>query len=117
MTTIQPKILYIEDDDFSARLMERLLLANGYKFCHAATGLDGIEFAYHEKPDLILVDVNLPDIDGLVITTRLRSINDIQDKPIVAITSYSQSDGRQMALASGCDGYITKPIKHQNASG
>ncbi len=110
MLEVKPKILYVEDDKFSARLMERLLLSNGYEFRHAATGLAGIELAHQESPDLILIDINLPDIDGLVITTRLRTINAIQDKPIVAITSKSQLDGRQMALASGCDGYITKPI-------
>jgi signal transduction histidine kinase len=104
------KILYIEDDQFSARLMERLLLSRGYQFRHAANGLDGIEIANQEKPDLILIDINLPDIDGLVITTRLRNIEGLQEKPIVAITSHSQLEGRQLALASGCDGYITKPI-------
>ena len=103
-------ILYIEDDKFSARLMERLLVHNGFEFRHAENGLDGIETASRIKPDLILVDINLPDIDGLVITTRLRTLDDIRDKPIVAITSHSQLEGRQLALASGCDGYITKPV-------
>jgi signal transduction histidine kinase len=103
-------ILYIEDDEFSAHLMERLLVKGGFAFRHAATGLAGIELAGQIKPDLILVDINLPDIDGLVITTRLRTIESLQHTPIVAITSHSQKEGRQLALASGCDGYITKPI-------
>jgi signal transduction histidine kinase len=63
-----------------------------------------------------LTDINLPDIDGLAITTRLRHLAAVQDKPIVAITSYSPEDGRQMALACGCDGYITKPISTKNIS-
>ena len=103
-------ILYIEDDKLSARLMERLLVSKGYEFRHAGNGLRGIELANREIPDLILVDINLPDIDGLALTTRLRSLGPIKDKPIVAITSHSQFAGRQLALASGCDGYITKPI-------
>ncbi len=107
-------VLYIEDDEASARLMERLLVTKGYRFVHAANGLDGLEMARQEKPDLILTDINLPDIDGLAITFRLRDIADIQDKPIVAITAHSQADGRQLALASGCDGYITKPINIKN---
>ena len=110
MSERKPTVLYIEDDKFSARLMERLLVTRGYEFRHAETGLAGIELANQERPDLILIDINLPDIDGLVITTRLRNIAGIQDKPIVAITSHSQIDGRQLALASGCDGSITKPI-------
>ncbi|HXW00593.1 MAG TPA: response regulator, partial [Anaerolineae bacterium] len=103
-------VLYIEDDMTSARLMERLLTTKGYYFVHAANGLDGIKIAGEEEPDLILTDINLPDIDGLAITTRLRDIATIGTKPIVAITSHSQEAGRQLALACGCDGYITKPI-------
>lgn len=91
-------------------MMERLLISKGYDFKHAINGLDGLELAGQEDPDLILVDINLPDIDGLAITTRLRTLPVIKDKPIVAITSHLQLDGRQLALASGCDGYITKPI-------
>lgn len=107
-------ILYIEDDLASARLVERLLVPHGYHFVHAATGLDGIKRAAEEQPDLILTDINLPDIDGLAITTRLRTIAAIRDKPIVAVTAHSQADGRRLALACGCDGYVTKPIDIKN---
>ncbi len=109
---VEPKltILYIEDDMTSARLMERLLVTKGYHFVHAVNGLDGIEIAGREKPDLILTDINLPDIDGLAIASRLRNIEGIQDKPIVAVTADLQTSGRELALASGCNGYITKPI-------
>jgi len=111
---LKATILYIEDDQTSARLMERLLVTKGYRFVHADNGLDGIKLASQEKPDLILTDINLPDIDGLAITTRLRGITAIQDKPIVAVTAYSAAGGRQLALASGCNGYITKPINIRN---
>lgn len=103
-------ILYIEDDKNSVRLVERLLVTRGYRFIHAISGLDGIKMASQEEPDLILMDINLPDIDGLAITTRLRNIAEIKNKPIVAVTGHSKEDGRQLALASGCDAYITKPI-------
>lgn len=103
-------ILCIEDDETSARLMERLLVTRGYRFVHAANGLDGIKRADQEQPDLILMDINLPDIDGLAITTRLRDHAEFKSRPIVAVTSHSEADGRRLALASGCDGYITKPI-------
>lgn len=103
-------ILYIEDDEASARLMERLLTTRGYRLVHAATGLDGIALAKKENPNLILVDIHLPDMDGLAISTRLRNIAKIKETPIVAITGDTQSDGREYALASGCNGYISKPI-------
>jgi signal transduction histidine kinase len=110
--TLKPErtILYIEDDKTSARLMERLLVTKGYRFLHAENGLDGIKLASEERPDLILMDINLPDIDGLAITTRLRNITSLENQPIVAVTAEAQASGRQMALASGCNGYITKPI-------
>jgi signal transduction histidine kinase len=103
-------ILYIEDDQTSARLMERLLVTKGYRFLHAENGLAGIKLASEEHPDLILMDINLPDIDGLAITTRLRHIAGLEHRPIVAVTAEAQASGRQMALASGCNGYIAKPI-------
>jgi signal transduction histidine kinase len=116
MPEAKATILYIEDDVTSARLMERILTTQGYRFRHAINGLEGLRIADEETPDLILTDINLPDIDGLAITTRLRHLAAVQDKPIVAITSYSPEDGRQMALACGCDGYITKPISTKNIS-
>ncbi len=116
MSEAKATVLYIEDDLTSARLMERVLTTKGYRFVHAATGLDGIRIADQETPDLVLTDINLPDIDGLAITTRLRNIASLQHKPIVAITGHSQDDGRQLALACGCDGYITKPINIKSIS-
>lgn len=116
MSEAKATILYIEDDLTSARLMERILIGKGYRFVHAGNGLDGIRIAEEETPDLVLTDINLPDIDGLAITTRLRHIERMQSKPIVAITSHSQEDGRQLALACGCDGYMTKPINVKNIS-
>jgi signal transduction histidine kinase len=107
---LKATVLCIEDDETSARLMERLLRTKGYRFVHAASGLTGINLASQEHPDLILMDINLPDIDGLAITTRLRNISEFQAKPIVAVTSHSKEDGRRLALACGCDGYISKPI-------
>ncbi len=110
MSETQATVLCIEDDEASARLIERLLVNRGYVVLHAATGLEGINMASQQQPDLTLVDINLPDLDGLALATRLRTIPEIQARPIVAVTSHSAGDGRQLALASGCDGFIAKPI-------
>ena len=95
MLEAKATILYIEDDVMSARLIERVLASKGYRFVHAANGLDGIKIASDETPDLVLTDINLPDIDGLAITTRLRNIVSMQNKPIVAITKHHLSDSRK----------------------
>ncbi len=103
-------ILYIEDDPASRSLVERTLRYGGYRVLTAERGLDGIDIARHEQPDLILTDINLPDLTGREITTMLRADPRFKTTPIVALTAQTLHDQREMAMAAGLNGYLTKPI-------
>lgn len=103
-------ILYIEDDKGSQRLVKRVLENHGYNVFVAGEGLEGIAIAREEKPNLILMDINLPTMDGQEITTRLRSLPNFSQIPIVAVTANTSAGSRQQALAAGCTGFLTKPI-------
>ncbi len=110
MTQTKRTILYIEDDPASRRLVERTLKHAGYEVLLAATGLEGIDMARSRPPDLILTDINLPDLSGREITTTLRADPRFRKTPIVALTAQGYGEQREMALAAGVDGYLTKPI-------
>ncbi|HET7090315.1 MAG TPA: response regulator [Anaerolineae bacterium] len=105
-------VLYIEDNPDNMLLVRRALEAHGYRFLWAATGLTGVAAAYTERPDLILLDINLPDIDGYEVARRLRSDhrNGMQYVPIIAITANALKGDAERALAAGCDVYMSKPI-------
>lgn len=107
---IKATILYIEDDKGSQRLVKRVLENQGYTVFVAGEGLEGISIAHREQPNLILMDINLPTMDGQEITTRLRSLPNFSDIPIVAVTANISPGSRQQALAAGCTGFLTKPI-------
>lgn len=104
------KILYIEDDPASRRLVQRVLDSKGYQVVVAADGLEGISMARQHHPNLILMDINLPSMDGREITTRLRSLPNFSNTPIVALTANHSAGSRELALAAGCTGFLTKPI-------
>ncbi|MFQ3568710.1 MAG: hybrid sensor histidine kinase/response regulator [Aggregatilineales bacterium] len=106
----QRTILYIEDDPASRTLVERALRFAGYRVLMAERGLEGIDLARRESPDLILTDINLPDLNGREITTMLRSEPRFSRTPIVALTAHAMRDMRDMALAAGVNGYLTKPL-------
>lgn len=103
-------ILYIEDDPASRRLVQRVLGSKGYNVLVADDGLEGITIARESKPNLILMDINLPSMDGREITTRLRSLPNFTNTPIVALTANHSPGSRELALAAGCTGFMTKPI-------
>ena len=103
-------ILYIEDDPASRRLVQRILDSRGYDVHVAGDGLEGISLARETKPNLILMDMNLPSMDGREITTRLRSLPHFAQIPIVALTANHSPGSRELALAAGCTGFMTKPI-------
>ena len=104
------KILYIEDNEQNLYLVTFLLEKNGYQVCSATDGPQGIAMAAAERPDLILLDIQLPGMDGYTVARNLRSNVGLSVTPIVAVTSYAMSGDREKALASGCTGYIEKPI-------
>jgi len=106
----QIKILYIEDDLESREVMADILHFHGFKFISASRGIEGIEKATKEKPDLILMDINLPDMQGYEVTTILKSKQSIKNIPIVALTGFTGKGAKELTLAAGCDGYISKPI-------
>jgi two-component system cell cycle response regulator DivK len=105
-------ILYIEDNPDNLMLIQRALEARGYKFFPAVNGLDGIAVAEQEEIDLILLDINLPDIDGYEVARRLRKSTKtaLASIPIIAITANALKGDAENALAAGCDVYMSKPI-------
>ena len=105
------KILYVEDNPQNMRLVRKILVAAGYEVIEATNGLAGIASAERDKPDLILMDVNLPDINGLEATSRLKAMPaDISDIPIIALTANAMHGDRENCIAAGCDGYLAKPV-------
>ena len=106
----ETRVLYIEDDVGSQRLVERVLEKHGYDVAIAGEGMEGIDRARQTQPHIILMDINLPGMNGREITTRLRSLSNFRQVPIIALTANTSPGHRERALAAGCDGYITKPI-------
>jgi len=106
----QKTILYIEDDPASRSLVERALSHLGYRVLVAERGLDGVDIARRELPDLILTDINLPDLSGREITTTLRRDKRFSTTPIVALTAQGYGEHRALAMAAGVTGYLVKPV-------
>jgi signal transduction histidine kinase len=103
-------ILYVEDDPVSRLLVQRVLAAANYRMLEAEDGLSGIEVARRQHPDLILLDVNIPNMDGYAVSTRLKALPETHDIPVIALTANVMEGDRVRALSAGCDGYISKPI-------
>src|SRR6059058_5627615 len=104
------KILYIEDNRENRMLVRAVLEAAGYLIVDAEDGLAGIEAAIRERPSLILLDVNLPGVDGYEAVAILKSFPNLANTPVIAVTAYAMEGDRQRTLVAGCDGYIQKPI-------
>ncbi len=104
------RILVVEDNETNMYLIRFMLEKSGYEVIEAKEGAVGVELAIKEKPDLIIMDIQLPDIDGLEATKRIRASEADGDIPIIALTSFAMAGDREKALAAGCTGYIEKPI-------
>src|SRR5881296_1307127 len=104
------KVLYIEDNRENRMLVRAVLEAAGYRIVDAEDGLAGIEAAIREEPALILLDINLPGVDGYEIVAILKSFPNLAATPVIAVTAYAMQGDRQRTLVAGCDGYIQKPI-------
>jgi len=111
------KILVVEDNERNMYLISFILGKMGHKVVQAGTGERGVELAALERPDLILMDIQLPGIDGLETTRRIRQSPECADIPIIAITSYAMTGDREHLLAAGCTGYIEKPINPETIMG
>jgi CheY-like chemotaxis protein len=107
------RALVIEDNENNMELITFILEAHGYATLRAESGLRGVEMAEAQRPDFILLDIQLPDIMGTEVLRRLRSSACCADTPIIAVTSYAMAGDREKLLAAGCDGYIEKPIDPQ----
>lgn len=103
-------ILCVEDNPENRMLMRRILLAEGYSVVEAANAFEGLQKALAQPPDLILLDINLPHVDGLTLASRLKSYPALRPVPVIAITANVMRGDRERSLAAGCDGYIQKPI-------
>jgi two-component system cell cycle response regulator DivK len=105
-------VLYIEDNPDNMTLVKRALEARGYRLLQAMNGLDGVATAEQDEVDLILLDINLPDIDGYEVARRIRSsgISKLAYIPIIAITANALKGDAEKALGAGCDVYMSKPI-------
>jgi signal transduction histidine kinase/CheY-like chemotaxis protein len=104
------RLLYIEDNRENRMLVRAILEAAGYEIVDAEDGLSGIEAAIREQPDLILLDINLPGVDGYEVVSILKSFPNLATTPVIAHTAYAMEGDRQRTLVAGCDGYIQKPI-------
>ncbi|MCB0154448.1 MAG: response regulator [Anaerolineae bacterium] len=104
------KVLYIEDHPANRMLVRQVLEGGGFTVIEAVDGLSGIQMAQTERPDLILMDINIPGIDGHEAATRIKSLPELTNVPVVALTARVMAGDRERTLAAGCDGYISKPI-------
>lgn len=105
-----PKILYIDDDIHNCSLMKRVLEAEGYQVSLALNGLTGLTQAELERPDLILLDIYMPDMNGYQVARCLRQMDQTKDTPIVIVSVSRNAEDRQLSTQVGCNGYITKPV-------
>ncbi len=103
-------ILIIEDNADSARLVVRILQPHGYRLLHASDAESGLQMAIEEKPDLILLDLGLPDLDGQTLIGLLKSSPGLEGVPVVVTSAWPSDTAEPMVRAYGCDGYISKPI-------
>jgi CheY-like chemotaxis protein len=107
------KILLVEDNAMNRDMLSRRLLRSGYVVVMAVDGREGLETARRERPDLILMDLSLPGIDGWEATRRLKSDDATRNIPVIALTAHAMSSDRQRALEAGCDDYDTKPVDYE----
>ena len=105
-----PKVLYIEDRPDNRLLVRRVLLVEGVDVIEADNAEHGIELARSERPDLILMDINMPGKDGYTATNDIRQMSELDHIPIVALTANVMKGDKERSLDAGCDGYIPKPI-------
>jgi len=107
---LPPTVMVVEDFEDNRFMMRRLLEMSGYRVLEAVNGEEAVELARRERPGLILMDLSLPQLDGLAATRRIRQHPELRDVPIVAVSAHDTADFHADALAAGCNDYVTKPI-------
>lgn len=103
-------VLYVEDNNENRILIRRVLMADGYTVLEAASAAQAIEALQTASPDIILMDINMPDMDGYTLTAQIRAMPNYRSVPIIAVTANVMRGDRERSLEAGCDGYIQKPI-------
>ena len=106
-----PRILLVEDNEMNRDMLSRRLVRNGYEVSVAIDGQQGVDMALSERPDLILMDMSLPVIDGWEATRRVRANDVTRQIPVIALTAHAMAGDREKAIEAGCDDYDTKPVE------
>lgn len=102
--------MIVEDNDLNAKLFRDLLDAQGYRTLHARDGLSVLDLARKHRPDLILMDIQLPEISGLEVTQWLKNDAELKSIPVIAVTAFAMKGDEERIRAGGCEGYLSKPI-------
>jgi CheY-like chemotaxis protein len=105
-------VLVVEDTEDNRQMLSSLLELSGFQVVEALNGREAIEVAAAVRPDIILMDLSLPYVDGLAATRKIRAMPEMSDVPIVAVSAHDTADFHSMALDAGCDAYVTKPIDY-----
>jgi two-component system cell cycle response regulator DivK len=106
----KPRILVMEDDNDTQGMVRFLLEYKGYEVLVAKDGKHGLEIAHHDKPDLILLDLAMPEMDGWSVAHQLKGDPETKMIPVIAVTAYTMASDRRLALNAGCDGFVSKPM-------
>src|SRR5215213_414556 len=109
-SNIKATILYIEDNSDNRMLVRRILLSQDYSLLEAVDGSDALNVLQSERPDLILMDINMPDMDGYTLTAKIKAMPGFERIPILALTANVMRGDKEKTLEAGCDGYIQKPL-------
>ena len=111
------KVLIVEDNAQNMRLIEMTLRSGGYTILKATDGVAALDIAVRERPDLIIMDIQLPRMDGVEVTARLRQMPEFQTIPIIAVTAYAMRGDEEKFAKAGCDAYLAKPINTRELPG
>ncbi len=114
MSPLDKTVLVVEDNDGNMRLFHDVLEAHGYNVLQAKDGMEGWRMAREHCPDLILMDIRLPDVSGLEVTKRLKDDEILKSIPVIAVTAFAREGDEEKFLEGGCDAYIAKPISVAN---
>ncbi len=110
MSPLDKTVLVVEDNDINMRLFHDVLETRGYTVLQAKDGMEGWRMAREHRPDLILMDIRLPDVSGLEVTKWLKDDETLKSIPVIAVTAFARKGDEEMFLKGGCDAYIDKPI-------
>jgi two-component system cell cycle response regulator DivK len=110
MDAMAKKVLIVEDNELNMKLFHDLLDANGYRIFQTSDGMEALEIARNQRPDLILMDIQLPEVSGLEVTKWLKEDDDLRAIPVVAVTAFAMKGDEEKIREGGCEAYISKPI-------